>query len=64
MIEFELPGLSCGHCAATVTEAVSHVDPNARLDIDMQHKRVSIDSDEDREAFVEALRAAGYAPAP
>lgn len=63
MIEFKVPDMSCGHCASTVTQACKQVDPNAKVEVDLDSKKVRVDSAEDRAGFVEALTEAGYPPA-
>ncbi|MDO8942138.1 MAG: heavy-metal-associated domain-containing protein [Desulfobacterales bacterium] len=64
MLEFNLPDMSCGHCASTVTKTAKLVDPSAKVDVDLAAKRVKIESTEDRAEFAEALKEAGYPPAP
>lgn len=63
MIEFTLNDMTCGHCASVVTRTVRELDANARVDIDLAHKRVQVDSTQDRARLVEALTEAGYPPA-
>ena len=63
MIEFNIPQMSCGHCARAVTEAVQEVDPQAKVDVDLATKKVSVESQAQRQKLVEALSEAGYAPA-
>ena len=63
MIEMTLPDMSCGHCASTVAQACKGVDPAAKVEVDLDAKKVRIDSAEDREDFSEALTEAGYPPA-
>ena len=60
MIELKLPDMSCGHCASTVTKAVKQVDPAAKVEVDLDTKKVRIDSAEERQAFEQALDEAGY----
>ncbi|HYW56631.1 MAG TPA: heavy-metal-associated domain-containing protein [Polaromonas sp.] len=60
MIEFEIKDMSCGHCVGVVTQTVKLVDPDAKVEIDLGARKVKIESDEDRSAFVEALTGAGY----
>ena len=62
MIEFEVQALSCGHCVRAVTEAVQEVDPSAKVDVDLDRKKVSVQSDADRAALARALSDAGYPP--
>jgi copper chaperone len=63
MIEFDIPALSCGHCARAVTEAVHGVDPKAQVQVDLTRKRVQVDSTAPRASLTAALADAGYAPA-
>lgn len=62
MIELNLPDMSCGHCASTVTQTCKLVDPGARVQVDLQSKQVRIESSEERQDFEEALAEAGYPP--
>ena len=64
MLEFNLPDMSCGHCASTVTKAVKEVDPSAKVEVNLDSKKVKVDSGQDRQQFAEALTEAGYPPAP
>lgn len=64
MLEFNLPDMSCGHCASTVTQTAKFVDPDAKVEVDLNAKKVKIESTEDRSEFAEALTEAGYPPAP
>jgi copper chaperone len=60
MIEMTLPDMSCGHCASTVTQTCKLVDPQAKVEVDVNAKKVRIESTEDRQDFAEALAEAGY----
>lgn len=62
MIELNLPDMTCGHCASTVAKTVALVDPAAKVEVDLDSKRVKIQSAEDRQDFAEALTDAGYPP--
>lgn len=60
MIELNLPDMSCGHCVSTVTKTCNLVDPAAKVQVDLDSKKVKIDSAQERKAFEEALAEAGY----
>ena len=62
MIEFTLNDMSCGHCASVITKTVKALDSEAKVDIDLAHKKVAVESTEDRATLVEALTEAGYPP--
>uniref|UniRef100_UPI00179E2E5D heavy-metal-associated domain-containing protein n=1 Tax=Methylibium sp. TaxID=2067992 RepID=UPI00179E2E5D len=55
MIEFNIQSMSCGHCVGRVTEAVKSVDPQASVEVDLQTKKVKVQSSADREAVSAAL---------
>jgi copper chaperone len=63
MIEFQLPEMTCGHCAGMVSQALKLVDPSCKVQIDLAQRRVLVESSEDRQSLAEALTDAGYAPA-
>lgn len=62
MHEFHLPGMTCGHCASKVNVTLKLVDPTCEIQVDLLRRFVSVNSNEDREALVEALAEAGYPP--
>ena len=60
MIQFDIPGMTCGGCARSLTKAIHSIDADARVVPDIPARRVTIESSHDRAKFVEAIRAAGY----
>ena len=52
--------MSCGHCKAAVEKAVAGVDADARVDVDLENRTVSIDSAVTDTALIDALKAGGY----
>jgi copper chaperone len=63
MIEFQLPDMTCGHCASRVTQALKGADPACTVRIDLAAHRVQVQATEDRQTLAEALTDAGYPPA-
>lgn len=63
MHRFTLPDMSCGHCVATVTEALKTADAQARVQIDLQARSAEVDSTLPRDVLAAALVEAGYPPA-
>jgi copper chaperone len=63
VIEFQLPDMSCAHCASKVTKALKQVDPRCRIDIDLTARTVKVQSTEDSKELARALGDAGYPPA-
>jgi copper chaperone len=62
VIEFNVEGMSCGHCVSRVTQAVKSVDPQAKVEVDLPAHKVRVESREAREAIAGALAEAGYPP--
>ena len=60
MIEVTVPGMSCAPCARAVTNAVQSVDANAQVNIDLETKRVAIESEAPISAIAAAIEEAGY----
>jgi copper chaperone len=63
MYEFQIPNMSCGHCVKAVTDAVKAADPQAEVQVDLQHHTVQVRSTAPRDSVVLQLAEAGYAPA-
>jgi copper chaperone len=65
MIAFEVHDMSCGHCVATITQALQRADEGARVQIDLATHRVQVEpASADVAALAEAIREAGYTPKP
>lgn len=60
MIELNVNGMTCGHCASTVTRAIKSVDPEASVHVDLEGKRVHVQSRSPAEALAKAVTEAGY----
>jgi copper chaperone len=64
MHEFSVQDMTCGHCAATITEAVQSVDPAGRCEFDLGARRVKVDSAFSAERIAAAITKAGFSPVP
>ena len=65
MITFEVHDMTCGHCVSSITKAVRAIDPGAQVSVDLATRRVRIGATEsDTAALRDAIRGAGYTPAP
>ncbi len=63
MIHFEVNDMSCGHCVASITQAVKTVDPAAEVQVDLANHRVAIASTAaDAGRLGAAIAAAGFTP--
>jgi copper chaperone len=57
---FEVQGMTCGHCEMAVKKAVMRLDPQAHIEIDRNHNKVVVQSEQAREALAHAIAEEGY----
>lgn len=60
MHRFNVPDMTCGHCAGRVEKAVKGVDPQAEISVDLGRKEVSIRTQAESAKLSDAIRSAGY----
>lgn len=60
---FDVQGMTCGHCERAVTQAVKQIDPAAQVKIDRSAGKVEVQSQLPREAIAKAIVDEGYAVA-
>ena len=60
MYKFNVPDMTCGHCAGMVQRAVKLVDAQAEVRVDLGRKLVEVRSSAAQERIGEAIRKAGY----
>ncbi|WP_207005633.1 heavy-metal-associated domain-containing protein [Trinickia mobilis] len=60
MIEFQVEGMSCQHCAAAVTKAIQAHDAAARVQVDLEQGRVAVESVQNASVLRAAIDEAGY----
>jgi copper chaperone CopZ len=60
MRTLKVNGMTCGHCANAVTQAIRAIDPAAAVRVDLPNGRVDIESGLEQAALVQAIEAAGY----
>jgi copper chaperone len=59
-----IPDMNCGHCKANVEKAVTSVDPDAFVVIDIPSRRAEIESAAPLTDIQAALAAKGYPSSP
>lgn len=60
MITFRIPDMTCGHCASTIARAVASIDKDARVEVSIPQKLVSVTSTAAESELAEAIQEAGY----
>lgn len=60
MLEFEVKDMSCNHCVASITKAVTTIDPNATVQADLDARRVKVNGGLEASAVIAALDDIGF----
>lgn len=55
-----IENMTCGGCASGVTATIQDVDPNAKVDVDLATKIVTVESSESVDKITEALEEDGF----
>ena len=64
MVELNVEGMSCGHCAGRVSKAIADVDPSAKVEVDLGGKLVRVTSSAAPDELAQAVTEAGYPASP
>lgn len=64
MVQLNVPTMTCGGCARTITKAIQSVDPRAEVKTDVPNRRVIIQTSADAQALAQAIGEAGYEAKP
>lgn len=57
---YKVSGMTCSHCAGTVTRAVQQAAPAARVRVDLRSGTVDVTGEHDAGRVVAAIEAEGY----
>ena len=57
---YSVPGVSCDHCRAAITDEVSKVDGVEDVEVDLESKRVTVRGPANDGAILAAIDEAGY----
>lgn len=58
--QFQVQGMTCGHCERAVTEAVRSVDSAAQVTVERSSGAVAVTSEQPRDVLARAIREEGY----
>lgn len=64
MQSFTVTGMTCSHCVRAVTQAITGLDADAAVRIDLATGRVEVDSNASRADMAAAIVEEGYSVAP
>lgn len=60
MIRFEIPGMTCGACARSISTAIQNIDAQAKVETDIPGKSARVESRVDIANLIKTIREAGY----
>jgi copper chaperone len=60
MLRFQVEGMTCGHCIATVTAAVRSAEPGAEVTVDLRAGSVLVKTSAKSDEIANAINQAGY----
>ena len=58
--EFKVSGMSCNHCVNAIEQALTDVDPQAKVRVDLAKGLVFVESAQAEQPLREAIVEAGY----
>lgn len=59
-----VPGMTCGGCLKSVTSALQKLDPQARVEGNLENHTITVASDKAEDSLLTALKNAGYPAQP
>lgn len=62
MYQYNVPDMTCGHCAGTITKALKAEDPGAKVEISLDQHLVKVESRLSEEEIARSISEAGYTP--
>lgn len=59
-LKLKVPNIVCDGCAETITESIATMEPDAKVDVDVAAKTVTVEAAASEETIKQAIVAAGY----
>ncbi|MCX7592770.1 MAG: heavy-metal-associated domain-containing protein [Fischerella sp.] len=59
-LKLKVPNMACESCAQTITESIHTMEPDAKVEVDVKAKTVTVESAASEESIKQAIVAAGY----
>jgi len=64
MQQFNVQGMTCGHCVRAVTQAITAQDPAAEVQIDLAAGKVETNAQLPPERIIQLIAEEGYSATP
>ena len=59
-LKLKVPNITCEGCAEKITESIHVMEPDARVDVNVQDKTVTVESAASEESIKQVIVASGY----
>ena len=59
-INLQVPSMVCDGCVSTVKEAITTHEPKAKVDIDLETKKVTVETEASKDSIKQIITAAGH----
>ncbi|MBW4542858.1 MAG: heavy-metal-associated domain-containing protein [Symplocastrum torsivum CPER-KK1] len=59
-MKFKVPNISCDGCAKTITDEILTHESDAKVDVDVQAKTVSVETEASEASIKQMIVAVGY----
>ncbi|MBH8573622.1 heavy-metal-associated domain-containing protein [Nostocaceae cyanobacterium CENA369] len=59
-LKLKVPNIACEDCAGTIRDSIHVMEPDAKVDVDVNSKTVTVESQASEESIKQAIVAAGY----
>ena len=56
----KVPSIACSGCGDTITKAIQTVEPEAKIDVDLATKTVTVEAKASEESIKQAVVASGH----
>lgn len=59
-LKLNVPNIACEDCAAKITDSIHVMEPDAKVDVDVNAKTVTVESAASEETIKQIIVASGY----
>ncbi|MBD1837983.1 heavy-metal-associated domain-containing protein [Coleofasciculus sp. FACHB-64] len=59
-LQLKVPTIACNGCAETITDTIHTMEPDAKVDVDVKAKTVTVEAQASEETIKQAIVAAGH----
>jgi copper chaperone len=59
-LKMNVPNIACDDCAGKITDSIHVVEPDAKVEVDVKAKTVTVEAESSEESIKQAIVAAGY----